>query len=54
MKPWRVAGSPPFEISGFYMDMSLAMSDIDSGVKSYGQCLNDLFNELIRREALAD
>jgi hypothetical protein len=32
------------------MDMILATSDIGSGVKSYGQCVNDFFKELIGRE----
>jgi hypothetical protein len=30
--------------------MMLATSGIASGVKSYGDCLNEFFNELIRRE----
>ena len=31
------------------MWMLLAASDIGKGVKSYGQCLNDFFNELLRQ-----
>jgi hypothetical protein len=41
VKAWRIAGYPPFEISSSYVDMMLATSDITSGVKSYGQSLND-------------
>jgi len=50
LKVWRYAGSSQHGISGFYMDMILATSDIGSGVKSYGQCVNDFFKELIGRE----
>ena len=38
IKVWRYAHSPPLEISGLYVDMMLATSDIGLGVKSYGQC----------------
>jgi hypothetical protein len=50
IKIWRFAGSPPLGISGLYVDMMLATSDIASGIKSYGQCLNDFFKELVQRE----
>jgi hypothetical protein len=50
LKAWRFAGCPPFEISSLYVDMLLATSDIASGVKSYGQSLNDFFKALVERE----
>ena len=50
VKAWRFAGRPPFEISSLYVDMLLATSDIASGVKSYGQSLNDFFKALVERE----
>jgi len=50
VRTWQRAGSPSLGISGFYVDMMLATSDIAWGVKSYGQCLNDFFAELVRRE----
>jgi hypothetical protein len=50
IKIWQFAGSPPFEISGLYVDMMLATSDIASGIKSYGQCLSDFFEELVQRD----
>lgn len=50
IKIWQFAGSPPFEISGLYIDMMLAISDIAAGIKSYGQCLCDFFEELVRQE----
>ncbi len=50
IKIWRFAGSAPLGISGLYVDMMLATSDIASGIKSYGQCLNDFFKELVQRE----
>jgi len=50
VKIWRIAGSPPFGISSLHVDMMLATSDIASGIKSYGQCRNDFFKELLQRE----
>jgi hypothetical protein len=50
IKLWRFARSPPFTISGLYVDMMLATSDIGSGIKSYGQCLSDFFKALVERE----
>lgn len=50
IKTWQFARSPPLRISAFYVDMLLATSEIAWGVKSYGQCLSDLFSELLRRE----
>ena len=50
IKIWRFAGFPPLGISGLYVDMMLATSDIGSGIKSYGHCLNDFFKELVQRE----
>jgi hypothetical protein len=49
IKIWQFAGSPPFEVSGLYVDMLLATSDIAAGIKSYGQCLCDFFEQLVRR-----
>jgi hypothetical protein len=56
IKVWRFAHSPPLRISGLYVDMLLAASDIGMGVKSYGQCMSDFFSELGRQEprSLAD
>lgn len=50
IKIWNFSGSPPFGISGIYVDMLLATSDIAAGVKSYGQCLNDFFGRLVQSE----
>ena len=50
IKIWNFSGSPPFGISGIYVDMLLATSDIAAGVKSYGQCLNDFFRKLVQSE----
>jgi hypothetical protein len=50
IKIWRFAGSPPLGISGLYVDMMLATSDIASGIKSYGQCLSDFFQALVEQE----
>ena len=49
VKVWRFARSPPLGLSSLYVDMLLATSDIGKGVKSYGQCMNDFFNELVRQ-----
>ena len=48
IKVWRYAHSPPLGISGLYVDMLLATSDVGTGVKSYGQCMKDFFSELVR------
>jgi hypothetical protein len=48
IKVWRYAHSPPLGISGLYIDMLLATSDVGTGVKSYGQCVRDFFGELVR------
>jgi hypothetical protein len=48
VKVWRYAHAPPLGISGLYVDMLLATSDLGTGVKSYGQCMKDFFNELVR------
>lgn len=40
----------PGGISSLYIDMMLATSGIASGVKSYGDCLNEFFDVLVRRE----
>ena len=53
VKIWQFAGSPPLGISGLYLDMMLATSDIAAGIKSYGQCLSDFFKELVRQEIRA-
>ena len=50
IKVWRFAHSPPLGISSLYVDMMLASSDIGAGVKSYGQCMNDFFSELVRQK----
>jgi Second Messenger Oligonucleotide or Dinucleotide Synthetase domain len=50
IKIWNFSGSHPFRISGTYVDMLLATSDIAAGVKSYGQCLNDFFGRLVQTE----
>jgi hypothetical protein len=50
VRAWQCGGMPPFEISGLYVDMLLASSAIGAGVKSYGQCLSDFFQELVYRE----
>jgi hypothetical protein len=56
IKIWRFAGFPPLEISGLYVDVMLATSDMASGIKSYGQCLSDFFNALVEQKirGLAD
>ena len=48
IKTWGVAVAPG-GISSLYIDMMLATSGIASGVKSYGDCLNEFFNVLVRR-----
>jgi hypothetical protein len=50
VKVWQFAGCPPFAISGLYVEMMLATSDIPSGIKSYGQSLSDFFKTLVERE----
>jgi hypothetical protein len=50
IKTWGVVVAPPGGISSLYIDMLLATSGIGSGVKSYGDCLNEFFNLLVRRE----
>jgi CubicO group peptidase (beta-lactamase class C family) len=50
IKAWRYARDPPFPISSFFTDMLLASTNIASGVKSYSQCLDEFFSELIRRK----
>ncbi len=50
IKIWNSSGSPSFRISGMYVDMLLATSDIAAGVKSYGQCVNDFFGRLVQSE----
>jgi hypothetical protein len=50
IKTWGVVVAPPGGISSLYIDMMLATSGIASGVKSYGDCLNEFFNLLVRRE----
>jgi hypothetical protein len=50
IKTWGVAVAPG-GISSLYIDMMLATSGIASGVKSYGDCLNEFFDVLVRREA---
>jgi hypothetical protein len=50
IKVWRFAYAPPLFISSFYLDALLATSQVGVGVKSYGQCMNEFFDELIRRE----
>jgi hypothetical protein len=49
IKTWGVAAAPG-GISSLYIDMVLATSGIASGVKCYGDCLNEFFNILMRRE----
>jgi hypothetical protein len=49
IKTWGVAVAPG-GISSLYIDMMLATSGIASGVQSYGDCLNEFFNILARRE----
>ena len=49
IKTWGVAAAPG-GISSLYIDMMLATCGIASGVKSYGDCLNEFFNILVRRE----
>jgi hypothetical protein len=49
IKTWGVAVAPG-GISSLYIDMMLATSGIASGIKSYGDCLNEFFNMLVRRE----
>lgn len=48
IKVWRFAHCPPLGLSSLYVDMLLTASDIGQGVKSYGQCMNDFFNELLQ------
>jgi hypothetical protein len=50
IKTWGVVVAPPVGISSLYIDMMLATSGVASGVKSYGDCLNEFFNLLVRRE----
>jgi hypothetical protein len=50
IKTWGVVVAPPGGISSLYIDMMLATSGIASGVKSYGDCLYEFFNVLVRRE----
>jgi hypothetical protein len=56
VKAWGFAASPPFGISSLYVDMLLAASPIVAEGKSYGDCLDDFFKELVCRElgALTD
>ena len=53
MKAWGFAASPPLGISSLYVDMLLATSPIVAEGKSYGECLADLFKELVRGEVRA-
>jgi len=50
VKTWGIVVAPPGGISSLYIDMMLATSGIASGVRSYGDCLRELFNVLVRRE----
>jgi hypothetical protein len=50
IKTWGVVVVPPGGLSSWYIDMLLATSGIASGVKSYGDCLNEFFNVLVRRD----
>ncbi len=46
IKTWGVVVAPLGGVSSLYIDMMLATSGIAAGVKSYGACLNELFQVL--------
>jgi hypothetical protein len=50
IKTWGVVVAPAGGISSLYIDMMLATSGIASGVKSYGDCLNEFLNVLVQRQ----
>jgi hypothetical protein len=50
IKTWGVVVAPPGGFSSLYIDMMLATSGIASGVKTYGDCLNEFFNVLLCRD----
>jgi hypothetical protein len=50
IKAWGVVLAPSCGISSLYIDMMLVNTGIASGAKSYGDCLTEFFNVLVRRE----
>lgn len=50
IKAWKFARETKIPIASFYTDMLLSHTDLAAGVKSYGQCLYDFFNVLVKRE----
>jgi len=53
MKYWRECREPRVPISSFYIEMVLASEAICKGVKSYDECLRDIFQILAARECRA-
>ena len=50
VKAWGFASLPPFGVSSLYVDTLLATAPIVAKGNSYGECLANLFRELVRRE----
>lgn len=50
VKFWRECRSPRVPISSFHIEMVLASEGICRGVKSYGECLMEVFQGLAQRE----
>lgn len=50
VKHWRGCRAKSVPFSSFYLEMLLAQSGLCAGVRSYRQCLNDVFQLLVERQ----
>jgi predicted nucleotidyltransferase len=53
VKFWRVCRAPEIPLNSFHMELLLAQKAICAGVKTYGQCLFELFGALVQRNCAA-
>lgn len=53
VKFWRVCRNPEIPLNSFHLELVLASKAICSGIKTYGQCLLELFSTLEQRSCAA-